>query len=85
MSNDEPTETSPLLSKLPAAALEPGDAPEGALPFINGHDQIKAGNDDVERQDVEHDRAVQYEGLPEVKKRLKYIVPAVAVGVSLNS
>ena len=35
-----------------------------------------------ETEEVDDARRQQYEGLPEVKKRLKYIFPALAIGVS---
>ncbi len=44
------------------------------------------GGDSNERDDEERQgdggREAQYEGLPEVKKKLKFIVPAVAIGAS---
>ena len=39
--------------------------------------------DDEEVQQVQSRDSPLYEGLPEVKKNLKWIVPAVAIGVSL--
>jgi len=79
----EPTEASPLLPESPIAFLEPGDAPEGPLASSNGNYKKIPGEDDEERQDAQSERAVQYEGLPEVKKQLKYILPAIAIGVGL--
>jgi hypothetical protein len=84
MPADGPTETSPLLPESPTAFLEPGDAPEGPLASINGNYKVIPGEEDEERQDAQCERAVQYEGLPEVKKQLKYILPAIAIGVGLN-
>lgn len=78
------TERSPLLSESSTAVLEPGDAPEGPLACSNGNYKSISGNEDEERQDAQNERAVQYEGLPEVKKQLKYILPAIAIGVSPN-
>ena len=90
----EPTETSPLLSKPTANYLEAGDAPNGPLPTstedhdptTNGHANGSTKDNqegDPERQDgVDNDRVHQYEGMPEVRQQLKYIVPAIAVGVS---
>jgi len=76
------TERSPLLSESSTAVLEPGDAPEGPLACSNGNYKSIPGDEDEERQDAQNERAVQYEGLPEVKKQLKYILPAIAIGVS---
>lgn len=41
-------------------------------------------NDDQEIQRVRSRDSPQYEGLPEVKKNLKWIVPAVAIGASFH-
>ena len=80
--NDGPSETSPLL---PNVLPEPADAPSGVLPngsSINGRpeEDIKSVDEEQSQADAE-DRERQYQGLPEVKKQLKYIVPAVAIGV----
>ena len=86
MADKEPenTETSPLL---PANVVpEPGDAPSGALP--NGTKAYGVSNaddepsDDQERQDP---AITQYQGMPEVKARLKYILPAIAIGIFLSA
>ena len=80
----DPTERSPLLSESSTAVLEPGNAPEGPLACSNGHYKSIPGDVEEGRQDAQSERAVQYEGLPEVKKQLKYILPAVAIGVSVQ-
>ena len=82
--NNESSETSPLLTKPINTALEPGDAPVGALPSgneVNGHANGVSKPDDEENQVTDGDEAAPYQGMPDVKKKLKYIVPAVAVGV----
>ncbi len=84
MGDQEPTETSPLLTKSANVVPEPGDAPVGALPTgsgVNGHanGDFKPGDD--EETQGELDRINQYEGMPEVKAKLKYIMPAIAIGV----
>lgn len=80
-----PSETSPLLGRPASTLLEPGDAPDGIRPngtFSNGTAGAPAKpDDDEERQAGDADRSPQYEGMPEVKKRLKLIVPAIAIGV----
>ena len=88
MAENEPSETTPLL-KGTLGSLEPGDAPNGALPsenrVANGHSHATGKNiDNVERQEDAVEDAVQHQGMPEVRKQLKYILPAIAVGVSLN-
>ena len=94
MTSAEPTETSPLLSKPATNYLEAGDAPNGPLPtstedhpsaineHANGSTKDSQGSDPERQDGVDTDRIHQYEGMPEVKQRLKYIVPAIAVGVS---
>ena len=87
----QPTEASPLLPKpddLSEISSHPVDlsaglVPEGADPYENGqHNDETEDGGDVERQVSNNDRLKQYEGLPEVRKKMKYIIPAVAIGVS---
>ncbi len=84
-----PSETSPLLGSPAGTLLGPGDAPDGVPPngtFSNGTASSPAkSDDDEERQEGDEDRSPQYEGMPEVKKRLKLIVPAVAIGVFFST
>ncbi len=82
--NDRSSETSPLLPKAIKVSPESGDAPEGVLPSTteaNDHINGSTKSQDEERQDDEGDREVQYKGMPDVRKRLKYILPALAIGV----
>ena len=84
MGDYEPTETSPLLSKSANVIPEPGDAPVGALPTgngVNGHQNGNRKPGEDEETPGEPDRNTQYEGMPEVKAKLKYIMPAIAIGV----
>lgn len=81
-----PNEASPLLAK---HVNNPVDS-DG----ISNHDSELRDNDeahlngpskrsiDEESQVEEASRETQYEGLPEVKKQLKFILPAVSIGVS---
>lgn len=79
-----PTETSPLLSRadrgLEQVDPEPIDAGTESL---DEDDDLDDGQDggDVERQ-ISNQSVVKYQGMPEVKKRMKYIFPAIAIGVS---
>lgn len=80
--NREATETSPLLAKSPVS--EPvtvsNDTSSGTL--ANGRtreDRKPTGDEENPAEDG--DRAGQYEGMPEVKAKLKYILPAVGIGV----
>jgi MFS family permease len=88
--NGGSTETSPLLGKQkPVPGIEPtgGVAPvadtsaEGAGEVIDIH----ANGDALERQTSTEDRQKQYEGMPEVRKQFKYIIPALAIGVFLGA
>lgn len=82
--NDRSTETSPLLPKATKVLSESGDAPEGTLSSTTGannHIHGSTKSQDEERQDDEGDREVQFKGMPDVKERLKYILPALAIGV----
>jgi hypothetical protein len=74
--NSHQSETSPLLPK-PVQEAQPIDAGVGIAP-----EGANAGDDeDIERQ-ASHGDAFKHQGLPEVKKRMKYIFPAIAIGVS---
>lgn len=84
------SETSPLLCKIRSSELvSEGLAPEG--PFAGTSKGTFAPNDDdnnrstLERQTSALDRQKQYEGMPEVKAKLKYIFPAVAIGVFMSA
>ena len=82
-----PTEISPLLHKSANSLPQPTDTPNGALPNggSNKHHAAKDSKigDQEQANDVSDGRERQYQGLPEVKKQLKYIVPAIAIGVYL--
>jgi hypothetical protein len=78
--DSQPSETSPLLPKpndnAQAAVPVTDVASPDAAPLVE--DQQDGG--DVERQTSNGD-SVKHQGLPEVKKKLKYIFPAIAIGV----
>ncbi len=82
--NDRSLETTPLLPKATEVHPESGDAPEEILPSTtepNNHTNGSTKSQDEERQDDEGDREVQFKGMPDVRNRLKYILPALAIGV----
>jgi hypothetical protein len=96
MPRDEPNETSPLLGAGAVATtyVESGEAVAGALPTGSGieshaHASTPAKtirnvqDSDAAREAETGQEAGQYEGLPEVRKQLKCIVPAISVGVFL--
>ena len=86
MARNEPSETSPLLGKPTAALPDPADSSNSIPPSdvtSNGHQQngdVKRAADE-ESQHSDEERAPLYQGIPEVKAKLTYIVPAVSIGV----
>ncbi|KAH7079173.1 major facilitator superfamily domain-containing protein [Paraphoma chrysanthemicola] len=62
--------------------IDPSNAlsPEGADPYIANEQD----GGDIERQTSNGDSS-KHQGLPEVQKRMKYIFPAIAIGVFLSS
>ncbi|THX04668.1 MFS general substrate transporter [Aureobasidium pullulans] len=79
------TETSPLLGKQGPKPIDPSDGivPDSAV--TNG--VIPEGEDggDLERQTSLEERQKQYEGQPEMRKKMKVIFPALTVGVLLSA
>ena len=80
---DRQEENSPLLSKLAVANL--AEAPHEIQPTNepaneDGISRVKSA-DGGESQITAGNRAAQYEGMPEIKAKLKYIVPTVGIGV----
>ena len=84
------TETSPLLPDANHAQhqsgppIDPGAgiAPEGAVPC---DEHTPSGGSDEDGGDIERRASngdtSKHQGMPEVKKRMKYIFPAIAIGV----
>ena len=81
MSDHEPTESSPLFPGSSTVAFQSDVSPDGISPNSSRHAKAQLGGADEERSDPQSERGIQYEGLPEVRKQLKYIVPAIAIGV----
>ncbi|KAL1957594.1 hypothetical protein VTO42DRAFT_5705 [Malbranchea cinnamomea] len=80
--NTEPTETSPLLAP-PGGSSPSANATGEITKYVNGvsrNDEEAAGDD---AQDAA--RQAQFQGLPEAQKKLKYIVPAISIGVFLSA
>ncbi|GAB7338282.1 hypothetical protein MBLNU457_4601t1 [Dothideomycetes sp. NU457] len=86
--HDRPSETSPLLPKDPLAAkqLTPVDPSDGLAPDA-GQASAEAVEDGaaLEQQTSAEGRQKQYEGMPEIRKQMKYIMPALAIGVFLSA
>ena len=82
ISQPEPTETSPLLGKpdQDEQALGSGAGILPAGPELHDADEDGA-EPDLERQPSNGEN-FKHQGLPEVKKRMKYIFPAIAIGAS---
>ena len=75
---EDTSETSPLLANGSGRKSSIGD--EVSVVVTAGVDVEGA---DLERRDsVDESRAAQFQGLPEMQKKLKIILPAVAIGVS---
>lgn len=89
MEHQEATETSPLLAKPTTALPDPGLSPKSVPPSETenaGHvDEGPKPVEDEESQSNDEDRGHQYEGMPDVKAKLLYIVPAVGIGVRTSS
>jgi hypothetical protein len=79
--NSRPSETSPLLPK-PDDNAHCNDPVDNVAP-ISAHtpDGNEQDGGDIERQ-VSNGDSFKHQGLPEVRKRMKYIFPAIAIGVS---
>ena len=78
MADHRPSEISPLLSN---PSNNPTANADGNDSANDDADILTKQVTEEENQEGEVDRDAQFEGLPEVKAKLKYIVPAVAIGV----
>lgn len=85
MERQEATETSSLLAKPTTALPDSGVTPNSVPPSETGGTGIQKRSakpaEDEEGQSTSEDRGHQYEGMPEVKAKLWYIVLAVGIGV----
>lgn len=78
------SETSPLLGQPHIGSIngkidsEPVDT---GLPT----DSADAAGDLERRPSVDESRAAQFQGVPEIQKKLKYILPALSIGVGRTS
>ena len=79
------SETSPLLGKQGPKPLDPSDgiAPDSAV--ANGVITEEEDGGDLERQTSLEERQKQYEGQPEMRKKMKVIFPALTIGVLLSA
>ena len=86
--HDPPSETTPLLPKdssivQQATPIDPGDgiAPDAG----QATGEITQDGPELERHTSAEGRQKQYEGMPEIRKQMKYIMPALAIGVFLSA
>lgn len=85
MDHREATEDSPLLGQNASAPNAAVEACNG--PVVNAGDVNDARNglvkpaEDEESQRDGGEGATQYRGMPEVKAKLAYILPAISIGV----
>lgn len=82
---EQPSETSPLLGKRAPKPIDPSDgiAPDSAV--ANGVIAEEEDGGDLERQTSLEGRQKQYEGQPEMRKKMKVIFPALTIGVLLSA
>ena len=78
-----------MLPKGENVISEPAETPNNVLSnatCTNVHTQenLKSVNEEQGKSNGENYNDEQYQGLPEVKKQLRYIIPAVAIGVRSN-
>jgi len=86
--HEQTSETSPLLPKDSSTArnVTPIDPGEGIAPDAGqaSEEAVQDGSE-IERQTSAEGRQKQYEGMPEIRKQMKYIMPALAIGVFLSA
>ena len=80
-----PTETSPLISKSDPDAIETIGRATGYVSSKSKGDPAEGDGETLERQESPEERVGEYEGMPEVKKRMGIIFPAVAIGIFLSA
>ena len=85
MERHEATEDSPLLGQHESAPNAAGDRRNGSLlnnAEVNGaHNGFVKPPEDEESQRDGGEEATQYQGMPEVKAKIAYILPAISIGV----
>lgn len=85
MDRHEATEDSPLLGQPDSAPNTVVEGRNGAI-VTNGetngaqYGSVKPAEDEESQRDGAEE-ATQYQGMPEVKAKLAYIVPAISIGV----
>ncbi|CAO1596397.1 hypothetical protein XANCAGTX0491_000246 [Xanthoria calcicola] len=82
---DEATETSPLLHGTSKVRPESDDAPPGSRPSGSGISGPANGTAKAGDEEQVKDHVTEYQGMPDVKARLKYFLPAIAIGIFLSA
>ncbi|KAL9129668.1 MAG: hypothetical protein Q9217_001947 [Psora testacea] len=86
MQGQQASETSPLLGNTKVDHVKPDKAQDGPNSDGNASNdavgEIDNPGTDEESQEEEF-RGLQHEGMPEVKARLKFILPAISIGIFL--
>ena len=89
MERQEATETSPLLAQstttLPGPGLTPNSIRPSEIEATAHRDGESKPVEDEESRSMSKDRSQQYQGIPEVRAKLWYIVPAIGIGVRPSS
>ncbi|MCJ1327638.1 hypothetical protein MMC10_004309 [Thelotrema lepadinum] len=84
-SEQEPllAKTSPVPQYVESGASATDPLPTGLENEVNGNGAVKATQqgDDPEIPQADDAREAQFKGMPEVKKQMKYILPALSIGV----
>ena len=91
--NNIPTETSPLLpedinnntTNVVAQSIESSAGVASESPKPDGQADDQQDGSTLERQETQQGRLQQYQGMPELMKRMKYMFPALAIGVFLSA
>lgn len=84
MADRDASETSPLLGESPTILPKDGNPPHGLSMASNDTGGFVSGRSKPPIDEENHEelsRDSQFNGLPEVKQKLKYILPAITIGV----
>lgn len=82
--NSQPSENSPLL-RSQESRQSPAFSGSNGEGDLSTQDTGDVENNLARTESIDSNRAAQYQGNPEIQKKLKYIVPAVAIGVFLSA
>ena len=87
--NGQPSERSPLIPKDGTGSLQSGPAlvPSNAGNGFTSPNKSIENTAEVDGEALERQRSIEdrNEGIPEVKKKMKFILPALAIGIFLSA